>query len=127
MPEPALHSMLLKSPNYVQAEEMSRGLVRAVVAYVQLRHALNPILRPSGYFGYNPNFCEIQYAGREDPSLTVSLFGTHLEHEEAGLGAILAPPQKGYARARIHDFAELPLLLRGLDVAWQLRARRPSR
>lgn len=122
-----LHRLLMKSSNYQQAEEMSRAMIRAVVGYVQLRHSLRPIIRSSGYLGYTPNFCEIQYAGREEPALTVSLFGTHTEHEEAGLGAILAPPQKGYARARIHDFAELPLLLKGLDVAWHLRARRPPR
>jgi hypothetical protein len=122
-----LHHRLMNSSNYAQADEVSRGMVRAVVGYVHLRYSLCPIIRASGYLGYQPNFCEVQYAGREVPALAVSLFGSHLEHEEAGLGAILAPAQKGYARARIHDLAELALLLKAIDVAWGLRARRPPR
>jgi hypothetical protein len=36
-------------------------------------------------------------------------------------------PQKGYTRVRIHSFDQVPLLLRALDLAWELRARSPKR
>jgi len=121
-----LHRALLQSPVYARANSASQGMVRAVVAYAQRRHALAPLVRPSGYFGFSPNFCEIQYVGREAPAVTVSLFGSPERYRNAGFGAMLVPAQPGYARVRVRDPEQLPQLHSAMDLAWQLRSRRPS-
>ena len=122
-----LHRALLQSPVYARANSASQGMVRAVVAYAQRSHALAPLVRISGYFGFSPNFCEIQYAGRVAPAVTVSLFGSPEDYRAAGFAAMLVPAQPGYARVRIHDPGQLPQLQSAMDLAWRLRASRPSR
>jgi hypothetical protein len=127
MSSPDLHRALLLSPVYALACSASQGMVRAVVTYAHRCHALSPLVRTSGYFGFAPNFCEIQYIGREAPAVTVSLFGSPERYREAGLGAMLVPAQPGYARVRIRDPGQLSQLQSAMDLAWRLRARRPSK
>lgn len=122
-----LNRYLLKAATYAKAGEISRAMIRAVVVHAQMKHGLKPLPRPSGYIGFRPSYCEVQYAGRDEPSLAVSLFGQPAAYEAIGLKPILVSPQKGYTRARIYDAAQLPLLLAALDLAWELRARRVPR
>ena len=112
----ALHGTLL----HERASDDSKHLLEAFVSCIVARHQCIPRQEGSAVLVFRPrNFLVIDYVGRIDCTLTVSLWGREEIYRQADLASVLAAPRPGYTRIRATSFVNLPLLLHAADIAWQ--------
>jgi len=116
----ALHA-LIGTTLYDRASDESRHLLEAFVACTAARHQCVPREERSHVLVFRPrNFAVIDYAGRSECTLTVSLWGREAIYRQADLSGILVPPRTGYARVCVKRFVDLPQLLHAVDLAWEI-------
>jgi hypothetical protein len=115
-----LHA-LIGTTLYDRASDASRHLLEAFVACTAARHQCVPHEEGSHMLVFRPrNFAVIDYAGRSECTLTLSLWGRDALYRQAGLSGILVPPRTGYARVRVTRFVDLPKLIHAADLAWDI-------